>query len=374
MPPSQYVLLASLRGDPSDNLPGRARGGGEDRGQAAHQVRRPRRDLRPPRRADAQAAREPGGERGAGPLQRPHHPARARRAARRRRRPPDAGRLGPGHGRGHLRPLRDEDGLAAPGGAARRRRAGRARARQRGPGRPGCRGGGRRRDPGHAAPAAPAAPPFELRDVALPATAADVTKQLGELGTGRLALAARWNGMPGRSDLVALVAGGHRGRGGRPRRPGAGRPARRGLGGRRSSTASWPVPSSATRSRRPCARCCRSASTSPASRWTPAWRPTCSTPRRASTSWRSCASRRASSASTSSSRARRRADLAQEAAGRGGRRRRHGDWASASRLEHRGHGACSTTTSRRRSCGSWPRWRWPASASTGPSCRRSPTR
>ena len=37
--------------------PGR---GGEDRGQAAHQVRRPRRDLRPPRRADAEAAREPG--------------------------------------------------------------------------------------------------------------------------------------------------------------------------------------------------------------------------------------------------------------------------------------------------------------------------
>ncbi len=58
---------------------------------------------------------------------------------------------------------------------------------------------------GHPAPAEPAAPLFELRDVALPTTAAEVTKQLSELGTGRLALAARWNGMPGRSELVALV-------------------------------------------------------------------------------------------------------------------------------------------------------------------------
>ena len=74
--------------------PGR---GGEDGGQAADQVRRPRRHLRPPGRADAQAAREPGRERGAGPLQRPHHPARARRAPRRRRDPPDARRLGPRH-------------------------------------------------------------------------------------------------------------------------------------------------------------------------------------------------------------------------------------------------------------------------------------
>ncbi len=49
------------------------------------------------------------------------------------------------------------------------------------------------------------APAFELRDVALPATASEVTKHLGELGTGCLALAVRWNGMPGRSDLVALM-------------------------------------------------------------------------------------------------------------------------------------------------------------------------
>ena len=54
-------------------------------------------------------------------------------------------------------------------------------------------------------PAAPVTPAFELRDVALPTTVAEITEQLSELGTGRLALAARWNGLPGRSDLVALV-------------------------------------------------------------------------------------------------------------------------------------------------------------------------
>ncbi len=54
-------------------------------------------------------------------------------------------------------------------------------------------------------PAVAAPPAFELRDVAVPTTAADITKQLAALGTGLLALAARWNGLPGRSDLVALV-------------------------------------------------------------------------------------------------------------------------------------------------------------------------
>jgi DNA polymerase-1 len=49
------------------------------------------------------------------------------------------------------------------------------------------------------------APTFELHDVSLPSTAAEVTKALGELGHGRLALAARWNGMPGRGELVALL-------------------------------------------------------------------------------------------------------------------------------------------------------------------------
>ena len=58
---------------------------------------------------------------------------------------------------------------------------------------------------GHPAPAEPVAPLFELREVALPTSAAEVTTQLSQLGRGRLALAARWNGMPGRSDLVALI-------------------------------------------------------------------------------------------------------------------------------------------------------------------------
>ena len=51
----------------------------------------------------------------------------------------------------------------------------------------------------------PAGPALELRDVVLATTAAEATKSIDELGQGRLALAARWNGMPGRSDLVGLV-------------------------------------------------------------------------------------------------------------------------------------------------------------------------
>ncbi len=57
---------------------------------------------------------------------------------------------------------------------------------------------------GHPA-AEPAAPLFALHEVAVPTSAAEVTTQLSQLGRGRLALAARWNGMPGRSDLVALI-------------------------------------------------------------------------------------------------------------------------------------------------------------------------
>jgi DNA polymerase-1 len=66
---------------------------------------------------------------------------------------------------------------------------------------PGATGAG-----GDGAVARPAAAPApEVRDVALPSTAAEATKAIDALGTGRLSLAARWNGMPGRSDLVALV-------------------------------------------------------------------------------------------------------------------------------------------------------------------------
>ena len=55
------------------------------------------------------------------------------------------------------------------------------------------------------AQALPAVPALELRDVALPASASEVTTRLTELGTGPVATAARWNGLPGRSDLVGLA-------------------------------------------------------------------------------------------------------------------------------------------------------------------------
>ena len=48
-------------------------------------------------------------------------------------------------------------------------------------------------------------PLVELGEVALPTTASEVTKALGTLGTGRLALAPRWTGVPGRSELAGLV-------------------------------------------------------------------------------------------------------------------------------------------------------------------------
>ena len=107
----------------------------------------------------------------------------------------------------------------------------------------------------------PAEPALELRDVALPTTAAEATKSIDELGKGRLALAARWNGMPGRSELVGLVLVATEGE-----EAGLGvmvpaRPARRRLGGQEAQQPCWPAPSSATTSRRPCARCCRWAST-----------------------------------------------------------------------------------------------------------------
>ena len=103
VPPRAYPLLAALRGDPSDNLPGVPGRGGEDRGQAREHLRRPRRHLRPPRRADAEAAPEPGRARGPGAAQRRGHPAGARRAARRRRRRPRPGRVGRRRGEAGVR-------------------------------------------------------------------------------------------------------------------------------------------------------------------------------------------------------------------------------------------------------------------------------
>src|SRR6185437_12491800 len=66
-------------------------------------------------------------------------------------------------------------------------------------------GAGAASDPGSTGAAASTEPPLEVGDVALPTTASEVTKALSELGSDRLALAARWNGMPGRSELVALL-------------------------------------------------------------------------------------------------------------------------------------------------------------------------
>ena len=205
VPPSQYVLLAALRGDPSDNLPGVPGVGektaakllnkyGDLDGIFAHL------DEQTPKLRENLAANEELAR-----SQRPDHPARARRAARRGRGPLDAGRVGPRHRGGHLRALRDEDGLAAHGGAPRCRRAGRAGRRQRGPGPQGGRWPATAASGTAIGPTPAPAPTFELRDVALPTTATEITKHLTELGAGRLALAARWNGMPGRSDLVALV-------------------------------------------------------------------------------------------------------------------------------------------------------------------------
>jgi DNA polymerase-1 len=50
-----------------------------------------------------------------------------------------------------------------------------------------------------------AIPAVELGEVALPTTASEATKALGTLGPGELALAARWTGIPGRSELAGLV-------------------------------------------------------------------------------------------------------------------------------------------------------------------------
>ena len=95
VPPSKYVLLAALRGDPSDNLPGVPGVGektaaklllkyGDLDGIFAHL------DEQSPKLAG-----EPGRPRGPRPFQRRRHPTGARRAAGRRRQRAPAGRVGP---------------------------------------------------------------------------------------------------------------------------------------------------------------------------------------------------------------------------------------------------------------------------------------
>jgi DNA polymerase-1 len=47
--------------------------------------------------------------------------------------------------------------------------------------------------------------PLDLRDVAVPRTGADAVKEIDGLGQGRVAIAARWDGAPGRSALAGVV-------------------------------------------------------------------------------------------------------------------------------------------------------------------------
>ena len=215
-------------------------------------------------------------------------------------------------------------------------------------------------------------PPFDLREVALPTTASEVTAALGALGTGRLALAARWDGMPGRSDLVALVLvateGDEAGLGvlvpadllgaasvvkklnSVLARPFVGHEVKEAmrsllplgidLTGLEMDTAvaAYLLDASTgeyrlsqlreqTGTAEPRHHRARRDRSGTWPRTPPARRPT-------SPVWH---------------------------------------WASGTASTPRTWSSC-TTTSRRRWCGSWPRWKWPASASTGPSCRRSPTR
>ena len=83
MPPRALPAVRRAARRPVRQPARRPRGGGEDGGEADHEVRRPRRDLRAPRRADAEAAREPRRPRGPGPQERRGDGAAARRRPRR---------------------------------------------------------------------------------------------------------------------------------------------------------------------------------------------------------------------------------------------------------------------------------------------------
>ena len=79
--PAQYPDYAALRGDPSDNLPSRARRRGEDRRQVGRRVRQPRRAGRPRRRGQGQGRRLAARAPGRGDAQPAAHRARPRRPA-----------------------------------------------------------------------------------------------------------------------------------------------------------------------------------------------------------------------------------------------------------------------------------------------------
>ena len=135
--PDAVPAVRRAAGRPERQPAGRARRRREDGGQADHDLRRHRRDLRAPRCPDAQAAGLAGRARGAGPGERPGDAAPARRAGGggpRRRRP------GPQDGRGQAA-VRVPRVPLAPGPAERgARRQGRGGGQLR---RRGRRGRGR---------------------------------------------------------------------------------------------------------------------------------------------------------------------------------------------------------------------------------------
>ncbi len=199
-----------------------------------------------------------------------------------------------------------------------------------------------------------------------------MTKQLSELGTGRLALAARWDGMPGRSDLVALVLVATEGD-----EAGLGVLVPADLLGAASvvkklnSVLARPFVGhevkEAMRSLLPLGIDLTGLEmdTGVAAYLLDA-----------STGEYELSQLREQTGQLQPRHRRAGRDRARPGPGcrwRGGRRRRHGRWASAAASAPRTWWA-STTTSRRRWYGSSPKWRWPASAWTGPSCRRSPMR
>ena len=91
--PAHVPAVRGPAGRPVRQPAGRARGGGEDGGQAAQHLRRPRRRLRQRRQVHAQAAGEPDRPRAGGAAQRHRHPPRARRRPRRRPQRPAHGRV-----------------------------------------------------------------------------------------------------------------------------------------------------------------------------------------------------------------------------------------------------------------------------------------
>ncbi len=372
VPPSQYVLLAALRGDPSDNLPG-VPGVGE---KTAAKLLTSYGDLDgifghldelTPKLRENLAANE--------------HLARSNAEVI-----PlvtdvpllvDVGELTLGGWNledaedvftrfemktvwQRLEELLEEGRLGEPAEGSARPGAGRGA-----PGNAAAPAGG-----GAATPE-PTAPAFELRDVAVPATAAEATTQLGALGTGTLALAARWTGTPGRSELAGLVLVATEGD-------------EAGLGvlvpGTLLSTASVAKKLNTVLSRAVVGHDVKEAMRSllplgidltglEMDTAVAAYLLDASTGEYALQQLREQTGQLT-------------LDILEPGETRATRprtpRRRRSTspaWPPASGSASSPRAWCScTTTSRLRWSGYWPRWKWPASASTGASCRRSPTR